>query len=140
MVTLLLSYIDYFHDYFHEFYFFGQVFQIMHYFHCTIYDYLYQVIHFCSYKDRKLLRFSADAYFSLYVKTPLPASSLPLLANFKQNQIFVFLVETRLESGVSSAICIFLAYEFAASHTNPVTKCCNDASTISDIQEFPIKV
>lgn len=137
---MLLSYIDYFHDYFHEFYFFGQVFQIMHYFHCTIYDYLYQVIHFCSYKDRKLLRFSADAYFSLYVKSPLPASSLPLLANFKQNQIFVFLVETRLESGVSSAICIFLAYEFAASHTNPVTKCCNDASTISDIQEFPIKV
>lgn len=139
-MTLLLSYIDYFHDYFHEFYFLGQVFQIMHYFHCTIYDYLYQVIHFCSYKDRKLLRFSADAYFSLYVKSPLPASSLPLLANFKQNQIFVFLVETRLESGVSSAICIFLAYEFAASHTNPVTKCCNDASTISDIQEFPIKV
>lgn len=139
-MTLLLSYIDYFHDYFHEFYFLGQVFQIMHYFHCTIYDYLYQVIHFCSYKDRKLLRFSADAYFSLYVKSSLPASSLPLLANFKQNQIFVFLVETRLESGVSSAICIFLAYEFAASHTNPVTKCCNDASTISDIQEFPIKV
>lgn len=120
--------------------FFGQVFQIMHYFHSTIYDYLYHMIHCCSYKDRKLLRFSADAYFSLYVKSPLPASSLPLLANFKQNQIFVFLVETRLESGVSSAICIFLAYEFAANHANPVTKCCNDTSTISDIQQFPIKV
>lgn len=52
--------------------FLGQVFQIMHYFHCTIYDYLYHTIHCCSYKDRKLFRFSADAYFSLYVKSPLP--------------------------------------------------------------------
>lgn len=137
---LPLSCIDYFHHHFYEFYFLDKFFKLCIISICTIYDYLYHTIHCCSYKDRKLFRFSADAYFSLYVKSPLPASSLPLLANFKQNQIFVFLVETRLESGVSSAICIFLAYEFAANHTNPVTKCCNDTSTISDIQEFPIKI
>lgn len=132
---LLLSYVDYFHHHF-----LGTLFKL-----CIISILQFMIIYIaryccCSYKDRKLLRFSADAYFSLYVKSPLPASSLPLLANFKQNQIFVFLVETRLESGVSSAICIFLAYEFAANHTNPVTKCCNDTSTISDIQQIPIKV
>lgn len=46
------------------------------------------------------------------------ASSLLLprrCANFKQNQISDFPGESRLQPGVSPAICIFLAYEFATN-------------------------